>query len=361
MRKSILDDRVATTKIDRENMLRILEETPRAYEEAYESALRSSSLPQTLSVPPTYLAFVGMGGSAIAADILKEWLFEAKTSIEILRGPKLPGSIGAGTCVLVVSYSGQTAEALEALSEARKRGAHISCIASGGELLEICRENGIPHVQIAAGLQPREALPHLLSASLVILERWTVCDHQTIDVELSTLKGQLEELGKKVGFEQPKIRNPAKQLATRLKGTIPFIYTPQHLAPAGRRFKNQLNENSKVLAKFEVLPELLHNEVQGWHMLEDRLADSVSFVFLRGHDGAEEAEQFRRLKRLIRERGGKKIHEISLKAPTAPAAILTTIYYCDFVSFYLAIVRGVDPTPVRTIQSLKRLRQPLRA
>ncbi len=360
MRKSILDDRVATTKIDRENMLRILEKTPTAYEEAYESALRSGNLPQTPSTPPAYLAFVGMGGSAIAADILKEWFFDAKTSIEVLRGPKLPGSVGAGTCVIVASYSGQTAEALEALSEARRRGAQISCISSGGRLLELCRENRIPHVEVIPGLQPREALPHLLCASLVILERWAIGDHQAIGVELSTLKGQLEELRKRVGFKQPQVKNPAKQLAIALNGTIPFIYTSQHLAPAGRRFKNQLNENSKVLAKFEILPEMLHNEVQGWHMLEAGFADSVSFVLLRDHENEEDAEQFRRLKRLIRKRGGKKIHEIHLKAPTSPAAILTTIYYCDFVSFYLALARGVDPTPVRTIQLLKRPRELLR-
>jgi glucose/mannose-6-phosphate isomerase len=358
MRRSILDDRAAAAKIDRENMLGVLEETPEAYEQAYETALTSEALPHALLTPPPYVALVGMGGSAIAADILKEWLSDAQTSIEVIRGPKLPGSIRADTCVLVASYSGRTVEALKALSQARKRNAQISCIASGGELLRICREEGIPHIQVRAGLQPREALPHLLCASLVTLERWAVCDHGTIHTELKTVKGQLEELREKIGFERPHARNAAKQLAARLGGTIPFIYTPQYLAAAGRRFKNQLNENAKVLAKFEVLPEMLHNEVQGWHMLKEGFADSVSFVFLRGCEDEEEAVQLGRLKRLIRQRGGKRINEISLRSPTAPSAILTMIYFCDYVSFYLAMVRGVDPTPVRTIQSLKRLTRP---
>jgi glucose/mannose-6-phosphate isomerase len=104
---------------------------------------------------------------------------------------------------------------------------------------------------------------------------------------------------------------------------------------------------------------MLHNEVQGWHMLKEGFADTVSFVFLRGCEGEEEAAQLGRLKRLIRQRGGKRIHEVSLKSPTRASAILKMIYYCDYVSFYLAIVRGVDPTPVRTIQSLKRLTRPL--
>ena len=358
MRRSILDDRAAAEKIDRENMLGVLEETPEAYEQAYDTALASETLPQILPAPPPYLALVGMGGSAIAADILKEWLSEAETSIEVIRGPKLPGSIRADTCVLVASYSGRTTEALKALREAQRRNAQISCIASGGELLRICREDRIPHIQVRAGLQPREALPHLLCASLVTLERWAVCDHRTIQAELKTAKGQLEQLRERIGFERPRARNPAKQLAVRLDGTIPFIYTPQYLAAAGRRFKNQLNENAKVLAKFEVLPEMLHNEVQGWHMLKEGLADSVSFVFLRGCEDKEEAAQLGRLKGLIRQRGGKGIHEISLRSPTLPSAVLTMIYYCDYVSLYLAMVRGIDPTPVRTIQSLKRLTRP---
>jgi glucose/mannose-6-phosphate isomerase len=359
MRKSILDDEAGASKVDRENMLGVLRETPEAYEQAYEAALTSEALPHPLTAPPPYLALVGMGGSAIAADILKEWLSDAQTSIEVIRGPNLPGSIGAGTCVLVASYSGQTAEALKALREARRRDAQISCIASGGELLRLCREEGISHVQVRAGLQPREALPQLLCASLVILERWGVCDHRSILAELKTVKEQLDELGEKIGFERPEGRNPAKQLALRLHKTIPFIYTSQHLAAAGRRFKNQLNENSKVLAKFEVLPEMLHNEVQGWHMLEEGFADYVSFVFLRGCEDEEEAAQLSRLKRLMRQRGGKRIYEISLRSPTTPTALLATIYYCDYVSFYLAMIRGVDPTPVKTIQSLKRRTRPL--
>ena len=108
------------------------------------------------------------------------------------------------------------------------------------------------------------------------------------------------------------------------------------------------------MAKFEVLPEMLHNEVQGWHMLKEGFGDSVSFVFLRGCEDEEEAVQLGRLKRMIRQRGGKRIHEISLGSPTPPSALLMMVYYCDYVSFYLAMVRGVDPTPVRTIQSLKR-------
>jgi glucose/mannose-6-phosphate isomerase len=354
MQSGALDDKAATAKIDRQNMLRILEETPEAYEQAYTAALKSNTLPHTPARSPAHLALVGMGGSAIAGDILKAWLFESPTTIEIIRGSRLPGSITASTYVLVTSYSGQTAETLKALKEARRRKSRVSCIASEGELLKICRKGKIPHVEVRRGLQPREALPHLLSASLVTLERWGVCSHRNVRAELRTVAEQLLELRKTIGFARRQSENPAKQLAVQLQDTIPFIYAPQPLAAAGRRFKNQLNENSKVLAKFEVIPEMLHNEVQGWRMLkEGRFADSVSFVLLRGCETEDEADQFDRLTRLIREGGGKGVYEMSVNSRTRLACILATIYYCDYVSFYLAISRGVDPTPIDTIQLLK--------
>jgi glucose/mannose-6-phosphate isomerase len=358
VRKNILDNRAVAAKIDRENMLGVLEETPDAYELAYEAASASGSLPEALPKPPPYLALVGMGGSAIGADILKEWLSETGTAIEVIRGPRLPGSIHADTCVLVVSYSGQTAETLRALREAQKRNAKIACIASGGALLRICRKEGIPHIQVQAGLQPREALPDLLCASFVTLERWAVCKHQTIQAELKVTREQLVSLRKKIGFERSQARNSAKKLALRLDGTIPFIYTSQYMAAAGRRFKNQLNENAKVMAKFDALPEMMHNEVQGWHMLKEGFSDSVSFVLLRACEDEEEAKQLERLRHTIRQLGGRRIHQISLESATPLSAILTMIYYCDYVSFYLAIARGVNPTPIATIQSLKRLTRP---
>lgn len=208
-------------------------------------------------------------------------------------------------------------------------------------------------MQVRTGLQPREALPDLLCASLATLERWRLCRHRRVRAELSAVEEQVAEVRNAIGFARPQSENPAKQLALQLQGTIPFTYASQFLAAAGRRFKNQLNENSKVLAKSEVLPEMLHNEVQGWHMLkENGFADSISFVFLRGCETEDEAEHFDRLTRLIRQDGGRA-YEISLNSRTRLSAILATIYYCDYLSFYLAMIRSVDPTPIDTIQSLK--------
>lgn len=355
MKASILDDRAATAEIDRSNMLQTLEETPETYEQAYAAALKSKNLPRPFSRLPSSLALVGMGGSAITGDILKDWLLEGRVPIEVMRGLRLPGSVTASTCVLLTSYSGQTSETLKALSEVRRRKSRIACTTSGGEMLKVCREERISHVQVRAGLQPRAALPHLISASLAILEGWRICSRRTTYPELRTAIEEMKELRNVIGFARAQTENPAKQLAVQLCGRIPFIYASELMTAVGRRFKNQLNENSKILSKFEVIPEMLHNEVEAWRMLrEDRFADSVSFVFLRASE--KEAELFERLMGLIREAGSKAVHEIYLESPTKLATILATIYYCDYVSFYLAIARGFDPTRIDMISSLKQPR-----
>ncbi len=355
MHIDILDDRTAAQNIDRQDMLHVLEETPQTYESAYRAALKSDTLPRILLHAPDHLMLVGIGGSAIAADIIRDWLYESETTIEVVRGSKLPGSVTKSTYVLACSYSGQTAETLEALREVRQRKSRVACIASGGKLIDICKARRIPHVQIKAGLQPRAALPHLFSASAAILGRWKICSSRTIHSELEEVAKELASLRESIGFGRPLAENSAKQLAIQLVGTFPIVYSSQFLSAAGRRFKNQLNENSKVLAKSENVPEMLHNEVQGWRVLKEvAFADSLSFVLLKGGEAEDEVGRLNRLSDLIRESGGRGVHEISFKSKSRLVSILSAIYYCDYVSYYVALARRVDPTPVETIWALKQ-------
>ena len=354
MHTDVLDDKILAQDVDRQDMLHILEDTPQAYERAYRAAIKSDTLPRMLPRAPDHMAMVGIGGSAIAADIIRDWLFESETTIEVVRGSRLPGSITGSAYVLACSYSGQTAETLEAFKEVRRRKIRVACISSGGELIHICRAKQIPHVQIEAGLQPRAALPHLFSASAAILERWKICGPRAIRSELREATNELTSLRRTIGFASPLAKNPAKQLALQLVNTFPIVYSSQFLSAAGRRFKNQLNENSKILAKSENTPEMLHNEVQGWGVLnESESSDLLSFVLLRGGEAEAENAQLDRLSDLIRESGGRRIREISLKSRSRLVRILSAIYYCDYVSYYVALARKVDPTPVETIWALK--------
>ena len=228
-------------------------------------------------------------------------------------------------------------------------------------MIRTCQASRIPYVQVRAGLQPRAALPYLFSASLAMLTRWRICHRRTARTELKNATKALTTLRDAIGFNQPYAKNPAKQLAIQLMGTFSFVYSSQFLSAASRRFKNQLNENSKVIAKHESTPEMLHNEVQSWYMLKEAaFADSVSFVLLRGCETKDEAARLDQLATIIRDQGGRSVHEVCLGITSRLAAILATIYYCDFVSYYLAVARRVDPTPIETIWTLKRSMAALR-
>lgn len=324
-------------KVDRGGMLKELLSFPERCREAL-------SLPVVVGkrrVRKVVLA--GMGGSAIAGDLLRDWL-DPPFPFEVNRGYHLPSWVGRDTLVLAVSHSGNTEETLSCFSEARERRAEVVGISSGGKLEERCVEEGIPHVKVPAGMAPRVALPFLFFTSLNVLLAKGLVEVRREEVReaLEALQGLRRRLAPGVQG------NPAEEAAERLKGTLPFIYAPKELAGAALRLKTQLNENSKVPAKVELLPELCHNEIVGLRSSPS----SVSFVLL--HTGEEDRRMGARMgfvRDLLR---GRRVVELVGEGKGRLARLLTLVYLGDFISFYLAVKRGVDPTPVPEIEALKR-------
>ncbi len=324
-------------KVDRGGMLRELLGFPERCGEALSLPVRVGRR----RVRKVVLA--GMGGSAIAGDLLRDWL-DPPFPLEVSRGYHLPAWVGRDTLVLAVSYSGNTEETLSCFSEALERKAEVVGISSGGRLEERCGEGRLPHVKVPGGMAPRVALPFLLFASLnVLLAKGLVrVEGEEVEEALEALKGLRRRLAPGVP------RNPAEEAAERLKGTLPFIYAPKELAGAALRLKTQLNENSKVPAKVELLPELCHNEIVGLRSCPE----SVSFVLL--HSGGEDRRMGARMgfvRDLLR---GRRVVELAGEGRGRLARLLTLVYLGDFLSFYLAVKRGVDPTPVPEIEELKR-------
>ncbi len=288
------------------------------------------------------VVLAGMGGSAIAGDLLRDWL-DPPFPLEVCRGYHLPRWAGRGTLVMAVSYSGNTEETLSCLSEALERGAEVVGISSGGRLRERCLEEGIPHVQVPGGMPPRVALPFLFFSSLNVLRAKGMVRVEREEVEEALRR--LRELRRRIS---PGIRgNPAEEAAERLRGTLPFIYAPVELAGVALRLKTQLNENSKVPAKVELLPELCHNEIVALRSLPG----PVSFLLLRGEEDRRAEVRVDFLKELLR---GRVVVELRGEGRGRLSRLLTLVYLGDFLSFYLAVRRGVDPTPVPEIEELKR-------
>ncbi|MEM0359348.1 MAG: bifunctional phosphoglucose/phosphomannose isomerase [Candidatus Hadarchaeales archaeon] len=289
------------------------------------------------------VVLAGMGGSAIAGDLLRDWLVPP-FPFEVCRDYHLPRWVGRDTLVLAVSYSGNTEETLSCLSEALERGAEVVGISSGGRLEEKCLEEGIPHVKVPGGMMPRVALPFLLFPSFSVLRKKGL-----VEVGREELEEAWERLGRLRRRLAPGVKgNPAEEAAERLKGTLPFIYAPGGIAGVALRLKTQLNENSKVPAKVELLPELCHNEIVGLRSSPP----FVSFILLRsGEENRRMEVRMEFLKELLR---GRKVVEFRGEGRGRLARLLTLVYFGDFLSFYLAVKRGVDPTPVPEIEELKK-------
>src|SRR3989441_4523713 len=262
-----LDDVNQLSKIDRSNMLGAVHRFPDIF-----LGLRNEpqvSLKEARS-PFKSLVLMGMGGSASAADVVLDWLRAAlPIPAFVHREPGLPSFVDSRTLFIALSYSGETSETLAAFREAKKRGSSLVGIGHGGSLASFCSNFKAPYIQVEASLAPRAALGQLIVAAAVALEKADLI--RSTSREMSKAARELVRIRRRCRVETPLEDNPAKGLALRLLGHFPVLYALQRMSSVARRFKNQLAENSKLLAKYDLLPEGGHNEVEAWHERSTRL------------------------------------------------------------------------------------------
>jgi glucose/mannose-6-phosphate isomerase len=346
MVESVLDDMGKIKEIDKSDMLLFCVDAAKHYQAAAEAAKKISlnySKPENIIV-------AGMGGSAIGGELLKDWVRgKVQVPIEVSRAYSLPAYANEKSLVLVVSYSGETEETLSSFLDAVRRGCMVFCVSSGGSLLGFAERLGVPFFRVTVGFAPRAALPYLFVPLLVVLERVGVVSG--VSEEFSEA---VEVLGRVCGEcapEKPVKENAAKGLAVGVAGSVPVIYGFDVFRAVAQRFKTQFNENAKVPAKWEYFSEVDHNEVVGWERAGS-LAGCFSAIFIRDKGEAEAIRsRIEITKGLMPEE--TKLFEVWSRGKSALARMLSVVCVGDFVSVYLALLRGVDPTPVKTISLLK--------
>ncbi len=296
------------------------------------------------------LVFVGMGGSASAGDVLLDWLRdEIKTYSLVSREPRIPKFADQKTLVVCFSYSGETWETLQAFEDASRRGCRLAAVGSGGRLGEACGIKEVPFFRVGSGQAPRAALGQMIVAGSSALQHMGAVG----GVRQRLLKAgrELAELRKNLKPDVSSSDNKAKEFAFLLKGKMPAIYAFQRMSSVARRFKNQLAENSKVVAKYELLPEAGHNEVESWG------SPDKSYLPLLIRDSRETAEEkmlARAFRLTIVGAGKTRPLEVRLRAETELGRLLAPILFLDYVSCYLALLRKVDPSPTLRIREYKR-------
>ncbi len=349
MGNGVLDDPQALVRLDRGGMLAAIGTLPEQLRDGWQRT-RNLALPER-HLAASSVAVLGMGGSAIAGDLVRG-IFSDRLKLPIVsvRDYDLPAFVGADTLVVAVSFSGGTEETVSALAAALERRCPVVAISTGGAIRDVAQRAGLPLLSFPAEGQPRAAIGYMLALLSGLLERAGALelDRSEIRDAVAAAAGTVEACAPDVPTEH----NPAKQLAWSLVDRLPVVEAAGFLAPVARRWKAQLNENSKTIAAHEELPEATHNTVVGYEQPE-ALRDHLYVIFLaspsdhpRSSLRASVSQELLGMARI-----GHQVVPVAGEGRLAQAC--SAIALGDFVSTYLAVLYGLDPTPVEAIQRTK--------
>lgn len=349
-----LNDVTMVRKLDSMNSLKATEN----YDVQFEEALRISRDFKIEKNDFSFheIAILGTGGgSSIAAGLLRSFLFdELQIPVIINQGYDIPAWLDSNSLVFVVTHSGNTEETLSAFQQAKTRGAKIYCITSGGKLKTMCAENQIPCLIVPKDIgHPRRDIGYIFIPLLNMLAQLGLIQDKTAEIEeLITMFSELKEKYKpEVSIEQ----NLAKQIAQELQDYIPIVYgSLDFYDSVAWRIKNQFGENSKLMAFYNNIPSLHHDEAVGWEMPSELLS---KFYLLLLRDDELDTPKLKKRKNItmeiLKNRMGK-IREIYAQGPTRLCRMFSLVYLGDFITLYTPICRGIDPTPVEIINLFKQ-------
>lgn len=288
------------------------------------------------------VVLTGLGGSGIGGSIIQNYLGDKATLPFIVnKDYTLPAFVGENTLVLVSSYSGNTEETVACLQQALKAKATVVCITSGGKVAEIAKKKKVDCILLPAGMPPRACLGYSIVQVLFALQ------YQKL------LKGDFEKeimaSIKLIQNETAAIQKSAKAIAKKLNGKIPVIYAAPNFEGVAVRFRQQINENGKMLAWHNVIPEMNHNELVGWRDKNDNLG----VVMLRNESDYSRVQMRMDSNKKVIKKYTSTVIEVFSQGKTYWEKVFYFVHLTDWVSVFLAELHGVDVTEVKVIDSLK--------
>ena len=291
-----------------------------------------------------HIVFAGMGGSGTIGDIISSILSKTNIHVNVVKGYLLPKTVDSNTLVVATSISGNTDEVLSILKNSENSKAKFISFSSDGNLEKISIENNIKHVKISQSHSPRASLPSFLYSILNVLENVIPIKKNDIVESIS----KLEKTQKLISSSNLNEKNPSLSLANWIKN-IPIIYYPLGLHAAAIRFKNSLQENAKVHAISEDMIEACHNGIVAW---ENKT--SVQPILIQGHDDyIKTKERWKIFKEFLQSRQ-IDFKEVNSDEGNILSKIMYLIYLLDYSTIYHAIESKIDPTPVKSIEFIKK-------
>jgi glucose/mannose-6-phosphate isomerase len=300
------------------------------------------------------VVFAGMGGSAIAGDLARDWLDAGiNVPMESVRGYHLPAYVDDKTLTFLISYSGNTEETLSCMLDALKKGCVIVSISSDGALARVSNALGLPVIGLPKMAAARVSFPYLFAPIPYILAKFGLLPYKKAEEEVAEAASMVAKLTNEYAIETAFEKNLAKKAALQIFGTVPIIYAHGPYRSVSLRFKTQVNENCKLPARCDFFPELNHNEIMGWEA-STRLLKHYTLVLLRSKDEPEEVStRIEALKAKFFEEKAKSVLEIRAQGNTLLARMFHLLFTADMISLYLSVLHRRDPVASETFQILK--------
>ncbi len=291
---------------------------------------------------PASVLLTGLGGSGIGGSIVQNYVADKlKVPFVVNKDYFLPAFANASTLVIVCSYSGNTEETLQAMKDAIKAKATIVCITSGGEVEALAAKKGLDCILIPGGMPPRACVGYSLVQILYVLKHFGLLRTKfaaEINAAIELLRTDRKAIEKK-----------AQGIAQKLAGKTPIIYAAQDFEGLAIRVRQQINENSKMLAWHGAIPEMNHNELVGWRDKDD----SRAVLLLRNENDYERVQTRMDINKKIIRKYTPNIIEVWSKGVSYWEQLFYFIHLTDWVSVYLADLHEVDATEVKVIDFLK--------
>ncbi|MBT3338277.1 MAG: bifunctional phosphoglucose/phosphomannose isomerase [Anaerolineae bacterium] len=345
----LLDNHKDFTKLDPQNMLGEIDALPDHLAAAWELG-QKQDLADFSKIRQIIIA--GMGGSAIGADLLATYVAPiCSVPIIVHRDYALPAfARGPETLFIASSHSGNTEETLTAFDAAVEAGCTIMALSTGGKLAKKAAEINAPVWKFDHAGQPRAAVGYSFGLLLALFVRAGFILSSEVDLleTVADLKSQQETLRADVLADQ----NPAKRSAGQAAGRWITVFGANYLAPVARRWTGQINEVAKAGSNFEFIPEADHNTLAGILYPEKVLLHTHS-IFLRAKSDHPRNRLRSNLTRKTFMLEALSTDTVDARGKTPLSQMWTALHFGDYVSYYLAMIYGVDPTPVDALVMLK--------
>ena len=320
-------------------MYKVYDDWPLIAREQYESEIEEIDFDKV-----SHVIFAGMGGSGAIGDIFSAILSKTDIHVDVVKGYQLPKTVNSESVVVTTSISGNTEETLNILHEARTRRSRIIAFSNGGKMEQFCSKEKINFRKVSMIHSPRASFPTFLYAMIKTLRPFLSIDKTDVSKSLNILEKQK----RLISSQNLTKTNPALDIAAWISN-IPLIYYPWGLQAASIRFKNSLQENSKIHAITEDVIEACHNGIVSW----TRNSDIQPILIQGSNDHKKTIQRWKILKEFfeIKNIRYKEIHSIE---GGILSKLINLIYLFDYVSIYRAILSEIDPTPVEPIDFIKK-------